>query len=105
MGKEARSAFFYTRLKEADEYDVYYYYPRQKTPSSVINFNIFDGEQTHEVALNTKDIKILGQTDGEWVRVGTYKIAAGDAPFVEITNRGADGTVVADAVQFVPRNR
>lgn len=105
LGKEDLSAYFYPRLKEADEYDVYYYYPRQKTPSSVINFNIFDGEQTHEVALNTKDIKILGQTDGEWVRVGTYKIAAGDAPFVEITNRGADGTIVADAVQFVPRNR
>ena len=105
LGKEARSAFFYPRLKESDEYDVYYYYPRQKNPSSVVNFNVFDGVATHEVALNTKEIKILGQTHGEWVRIGTYKIAAGDAPYVEITNRGADGTVVADAVQFVPKNR
>lgn len=87
LGKEARSAYFYPYLKEADEYDVYYYYPRQKHPSSVINFNIFDGEQTHEVALRTKGLKILGQTDGEWVRIGTFKFAAGKAPYVEITNQ------------------
>ena len=105
LGKVALSAYFYPRLKEADEYDVYYYYPRQQKPSSVVNFNIFDGETTHAVALNTKEIKILGQTHGEWVRLGTYKIAAGDAPYVEITNRDADGTVVADAIQFVPKNR
>ena len=105
LGKEARSAYFYPRLKEADEYDVYYYYPRQKRPSSVVCFNVFDGAATHEVVLNTKGIKILGQTTGEWVRIGRYKIGAGDAPYVEITNRNADGTVVADAVQFVPVKR
>lgn len=105
LGKEARSAYFYPRLKEADEYDVYYYYPRQKRPSSVVCFNLFDGAATHEVVLNTKGIKILGQTTGEWVRIGRYKIGAGDAPYVEITNRNADGTVVADAVQFVPVKR
>lgn len=105
LGKEARSAYFYPRLKEADEYDVYYYYPRQKRPSSVVYFNVFDGAATHEVVLNTKGIKILGQTTGEWVRIGRYKIGAGDAPYVEITNRNADGTVVADAVQFVPVKR
>ena len=105
LGKEARSAYFYPRLKEADEYDVYYYYPRQKRPSSVVCFNVFDGAATHEVVLNTKGIKILGQTTGEWVRIGRYKIGAGDEPYVEITNRNADGTVVADAVQFVPVKR
>ncbi|MBR2026735.1 MAG: FAD-dependent oxidoreductase [Alistipes sp.] len=105
LGKEARSAYFYPRLKETDEYDVYYYYPRQKRPSSVVCFNVFDGAATHEVVLNTKGIKILGQTTGEWVRIGRYKIGAGDAPYVEITNRNADGTVVADAVQFVPVKR
>lgn len=105
LGKEARSAYFYPRLKEADEYKVYYYYPKQNKPSSVVNFNIFDGETTHEVALNTKEIKILGQTSGEWVYLGTYNIAKGDKPYVEITNHGADGTVVADAVQFVPKTR
>ena len=105
LGKEARSAYFYPRLKEVDEYDVYYYYPRQKRPSSVVCFNVFDGAATHEVVLNTKEIKILGQTTGEWVRIGRYKIGAGDAPYVEITNRNANGTVVADAVQFVPVKR
>ena len=105
LGKEARSAYFYPRLKEADEYDVYYYYPRQKRPSSVVCFNVYDGAATHEVVLNTKGIKILGQTTGEWVRIGRYKIGAGDEPYVEITNRNADGTVVADAVQFVPVKR
>ena len=105
LGKEARSAYFYPQLKEADEYKVYYYYPRQKKPSSVVNFNIYDGESSHAVVLDTKAIKILGQTHGEWVYIGTYKFSSGEKPYVEITNKGADGTVVADAVQLIPVKR
>ena len=105
LGKSACSAYFYPRLKEADEYKVYYYYPKQNKPSSVVNFNIFDGVESHKVELKTKKIKILGQTSGEWVYIGTYNIAKGDKPYVEITNQGADGSVVADAIQFVPKTR
>ena len=81
------------------------YYPKQKKPSSNIYFNIFDGDKTHEVKLSTKEIKIVGQTSGEWIYLGTYSFSQGSAPYVEVTNRGADGTVVADAIQFIPKTR
>ena len=78
---------------------------KQEQSSSVINFNIFDGTDNHEVSILTKDIKIVGQTRGEWVLLGTYRFSEGAIPYVELTNRGADGTIVADAVQFVPMKR
>ncbi len=105
MGKTEKSAYFHPNIKEAAEYLVYYYYPKQKQGSSVINFNVFDGKQTHEVKLDTKAIKIAGQTRGEWVLLGTYNFAEGEKPYVEVTNRDADGTIVADAIQFIPKNR
>ena len=105
MGKTERSAFFHPNLKKSDEYHVYYYFPKQEQSSSVINFNIFDGTDNHEVSIQTKDVKIVGQTRGEWVLLGTYRFAEGATPYVELTNRGADGTIVADAVQFVPTKR
>ena len=105
MGKTERSAFFHPNLKKSDEYHVYYYFPKQEQSSSVINFNIFDGTDNHEVSILTKDVKIIGQTRGEWVLLGTYRFAEGATPYVELTNRGADGTIVADAVQFVPTKR
>lgn len=105
-----KSAFFYPQLKEADEYKLYFYYPNQKSPSSVVNFNICDGEQIHKVnvdikAISKSDIATIGRTSGEWVYLGTYNFAAGEKTYIEMTNEGADGTVVADAVQLIPVKR
>ena len=72
-----KSAYFYPHLKNSDEYHLYYYYPKQKHPSSTINFSVFDGKQTHEVNLDTKDLKVIGQTSGEWVYVGTFNFDKG----------------------------
>ena len=105
-----KSAFFYPQLKEADEYKVYFYYPNQKAPSSVVNFNINDGEKIHKVeiqtkSLLTKDVATISKSSGEWIYLGTYRIAKGEKPYIEMTNKGANGTVVADAVQLIPTKR
>lgn len=105
LGESYKAAQFYPNINEDGEYHIYYYYPKQAKPSSNIYFNIFDGDKIHEVKLSTKEIKIVGQTSGEWVYLGTYSFIQGAAPYVEITNRDADGTIVADAVQFIPKNR
>lgn len=105
LGESDKAAQFYPNIQECGEYHVYYYYPKQKKPSSNIYFNIFDGDKAHEVKLSTKEIKIVGQTSGEWIYLGTYSFSQGSAPYVEVTNREADGTVVADAIQFIPKTR
>jgi hypothetical protein len=108
-GKD-RSALFYPHLKRTDEYKVYLYYPKQKQPASKLHINIHDGAKMHKVEVDTKnllndDVVTISRYSGEWVCLGTYTFAEGEKPYVEITNRGADGTVVADAVQLIPTQR
>jgi len=45
---------------------------------------------------------VEGQTSGEWVYVGEYDFTAGSKSYIEITNRNANGIVIADAVLLVP---
>jgi hypothetical protein len=47
------------------------------------------------------DIRVEGQTSGEWVDLGTLHLVPGKRGFVRITNKAADGLVVADAVLFI----
>jgi hypothetical protein len=42
-----------------------------------------------------------GQSSGEWVSLGTYELPKGTKTSVTITNKEADGYVVADAILFV----
>ncbi len=51
----------------------------------------------------TEAVALASQTQvNEWIAAGTYDFVKGQGNFVEITNQGADGTVVADAVLLVP---
>jgi hypothetical protein len=43
-----------------------------------------------------------GPIDGVWVSLGVFDLDAGETSAVEISNVGADGYVVVDAVQFLP---
>jgi hypothetical protein len=40
--------------------------------------------------------------DGKGVRLGVFAFDAGKKGYVEIRNDGADGYVIADAVQWIP---
>jgi hypothetical protein len=40
--------------------------------------------------------------DGAPIVLGSFAFAEGDGGWVEIRNDGADGHVIADAVQFLP---
>jgi hypothetical protein len=43
-----------------------------------------------------------GPIDGAWVSLGTFRFEKGRGGFVEVGNAGADGHVIADAVQWLP---
>lgn len=66
---------------------------------------VFDGKTKKEIVVKESDIQVEGQTAGEWVALGTYSLPSGKKSFVEITNKHADGVVVADAILFVPENK
>ena len=61
-----------------------------------------DGNTIKNIVITQDDIKVEGQTRGEWVFLGKYQLAVGNKAYVEITNNDADNVVTADAVLFIP---
>lgn len=63
---------------------------------------IFDGKVKKELVVREADIRVNGQTSGEWISLGKFQLKQGEKAYVEISNKNADGIVVADAILFVP---
>ncbi|RFS19972.1 FAD-dependent oxidoreductase [Chitinophaga silvatica] len=100
-GATDKSIEFKPDIKQSGKYHVYTYIPKvhQLTSSTIVK--IFDGKKENEVKISTKDLKVEGQTSGEWVDLGSYTFKSGNSAKVAISNKQADGTVVADAVLFI----
>ncbi|MDR6944085.1 FAD-dependent oxidoreductase [Mucilaginibacter pocheonensis] len=83
-------------------YQIYTYLPKVKNASTQIYITIDDGKSAVEKIVNQSDLKIEGQTSGEWVSLGSYDLLKGNKAYVQISNKNADGVTTADAVLFVP---
>lgn len=102
MGKAFKSIRYNIDITESGIYHVYFYFPKIKGITNHISVSIHTGNSTEERVIRSADIIIEGQTSGEWVSLGDYRFTHGKKPYVEISNKGADGIVVADAVLLVP---
>lgn len=100
-----KSVKFIPTISKAGKYKVYSYYPKLDNGTSKTSIIVFDGKTKKEIVVKESEIQVEGQTAGEWVALGTYSLPSGKKSFVEITNKHADGVVVADAVLFVPENK
>jgi hypothetical protein len=83
-------------------YHVYSYFPKVKNASAKTIFTIYDGQKATEKVINQADIQVQGQTSGEWISLGSYNLSRGKKAYVQVSNKNADGAVIADAVLFVP---
>ena len=101
-GAEIKTVQFIPSVTKAGQYKAYAYFPKLANGSSKTTVFIFDGKQKQEISIDKANITVVGQTSGEWVPLGTYNLPKGQKAFVEISNKNADGIVVADAVLFVP---
>jgi len=101
LNQKPRSVKFIPSIVKAGSYQVYVYSPRVAKSTSKVTLSISDGKVKREVIISAS-VKVEGQTSGEWVSAGKHNLNAGRGNFVSITNSGADGVVVADAVLFVP---
>lgn len=87
---------------EPGNYQVYTYFPRTKNSSASMTYRLFDGQRTVEKQLNLSNIEIKGQTSSIWVPIGEYTIGEGkECPYVELSTKGANGIVAANAILFV----
>jgi hypothetical protein len=93
---------FTPSIQKTGKYQVYIYCPKLPDAASGISVTIFDGVKAMNKTISKNDVKIIGQTSGEWVLLTTSQLPAGKKAWVQVSAEGADGAVVADAVLFVP---
>ncbi|AKP54188.1 FAD-dependent oxidoreductase [Cyclobacterium amurskyense] len=101
-GNSISTVRFSPKVVENGKYDIYVYFSGTEDATSQTKIIVSDGKSENEVFVKETDIRVEGQTRGEWVNVGAYTLEAGTNPFVIVSTEGADGTVVADAVLWVP---
>jgi len=103
-GQTAKTVRFTPNLPRAGTYDVYLYVPRRNNGSSRTQLSLINGQQRESLLLEPAKLRIQGQTSGAWMKVGRFTLPAGRQSALEVTNQGADGLVVADAVQWIAVN-
>ncbi|HET9053232.1 MAG TPA: xanthan lyase, partial [Cyclobacteriaceae bacterium] len=96
---------FAPEIPEAGSYAGYIYFPKAEGMSKQTLVIVNDGERNHGMAIRESDIRVEGQTSGEWVSLGTYRLPAGQNSYVQVSSKDADGKVIADAVIWVPVDR
>ncbi len=109
-GKEAKSVRYTPDVPKTGRYAVYVFNPYPGAGG--VNPAQYDGKTTGKATStklkikagkSTKAVALATQTQvNEWISAGTYNFVKGRGNYVEISNKDADGTVVADAVLFVP---
>ncbi|MFB0496492.1 ribulose 1,5-bisphosphate synthetase/thiazole synthase [Mucilaginibacter sp. OAE612] len=98
----AKSVRFIPERVKKGAYRVYTYFPKVMNPAAKTYITIYDGEKATEKIINQSDLQVEGQTSGEWLPLGLYNFSEEKKAYVEISNKNADGVIVADAVLFVP---
>ena len=98
------SVKFKPSVAKDGDYQVYaYFLPKYAGLSTTVKVVVFDGAKETEVPVNLANLEAQGQTSGEWIDLGKYKLNAAGKPSVSITTKDASGVVLADAVLFRPQ--
>jgi hypothetical protein len=102
---DGASVKFNPTIDKAGTYEVYLYCPRTDGASLSVSTVVKAGNSKREVVIRPNEIRIEGQTSGEWVPLGAHGLQPGKDNYVEVTTKGADGVVIADAVLFIPKKK
>ncbi|WP_158856401.1 FAD-dependent oxidoreductase [Lunatibacter salilacus] len=101
-GQQPASVKYVPSIQDAGEYEILVYFSRTADETQQTQVLVSDGKTERTVTIKESDIRVEGQTSGEWVSIGTYTLSPGKDSHVTVTNQDADGVVVADAVLWVP---
>lgn len=81
------------------EYEVRLSYSAGENRSTKTLVDVFSADGQTSVLVNQRQPP---PEDGLWYRLGTFRFETDGQAYVMISNQGADGHVMADAVQFLP---
>lgn len=97
---------FFPRIKSPGRYHVYTYVTKVSGLAGVLNYTVYDGTTSTPVELKTSDVKVSGQTSGEWTSLGVFGLKEGKKVYIETGgNKKSTGTVIADAILVVPEQK
>ncbi len=97
-----KSVRFTPMIIKGGKYKIYAYFPKLSNGTASTSIDIYEGKAKKELTIKDSDIRVEGQTSGEWVLLGAYTLPPGKKAYAEVTNRNATGLVAADAMLFVP---
>lgn len=98
--RELKSVQYSPNILKSGFYNVHLFLSKPLGMSDKITIFVKEQNKIRKVIVHTKNFEIKGQTSGTWVSIGKYRFTKGNKTYVEITNKDADGLVVADAVLF-----
>jgi hypothetical protein len=87
---------------KAGDYELRLSYTSNPNRATNVPVTIATGGKERSVEINQRKAQAI---DNRFVSLGKVRLLAGEKAVVTISNRGADGYVIADAVQLVPMER
>lgn len=96
--KEKATVRFLPAIRKPGEYMVYTYLPKLPQMANEIEIEIYDGRQSHHKKIRPQEVKVAGQTTGEWIWLGSFVFSSRRTPYIQISGGGGKGAVAADAV-------
>ena len=72
--KNIQSVKFTPVIKKDGQYELFIYFPRVNGGSSKVTALVHNGKKSEEVILRPNEIKVEGQTSGEWISAGKYSL-------------------------------
>jgi hypothetical protein len=92
------SAIYTPEIPEDGSYDIVLIFPPNPSASTSVPISIsVQGVGSSTVRVNQRATEKNG-----FVSLGTFKLPQGKATTVTVSNKGTEGHVIADAVQFIP---
>lgn len=90
-----KSIQFTPHLPTAGNYQVYAWWTAASNRATNVPISIVNASGTTNIQVNEQ------ATGGQWVSLGTYAFNSGTGGYVTISDTGANGYVIANAVKFV----
>ena len=91
---------FSSRTPLKGDYVLYYYIPSVRGGSTLINMEVYVAKTRYPVSL-----KLSPNVAETWVPVGTYHFEENMTGDVLVSQRGANGLLVADAILWLPKTK
>ena len=98
-GGTAKSITFEPKKLSPGNYTVRFSYTASANRTSKAIVRVFSADGEKAITINQQEEPTI---DSLWVSLGDYRFEKDGQAFVLVSNEGADGHVVADAVQFLP---